>query len=89
VAGRTTAVPPGDKFVLEKRAEVADEERVDVDPGALQRRPPVLLYFHASPSYLREVFHIMAAPPVLRPSSTNWGSLLYLKLYQRLLAARI
>jgi hypothetical protein len=89
VVGRTTAVPLGDKLVLEKRAEVAGEERVDVEPGALQRRPPALLHFHAYSPYLCEVFHIMAAPPVLRPSSTNWGSLLYLKLYQRLLVARI
>jgi hypothetical protein len=31
----------------------------------------------------------MATSPAPRPSSTDWGSLLYLKLYRRLLAARI
>ncbi|EIN08383.1 hypothetical protein PUNSTDRAFT_126451 [Punctularia strigosozonata HHB-11173 SS5] len=46
-----------------------------------------LLHFHAHSPYLCEAFHIMANSPPPRASSTDWGSLLYLKLYRRLLAA--
>lgn len=39
--------------------------------------------------YLCEAFHIMGTSDAPRPGSTDWGSLLYLKLYRALLAGSI
>ncbi|KDQ58787.1 hypothetical protein JAAARDRAFT_680368 [Jaapia argillacea MUCL 33604] len=48
-----------------------------------------LMHFRKQSPYLCEAFHIMATSPPPRASSTDWGSLLYLKLYRRLLHASI
>ncbi|KAF8320494.1 hypothetical protein DL93DRAFT_2131717 [Clavulina sp. PMI_390] len=50
-----------------------------------------LMHFRQRSPYLCEAFHIMASPknPPPRPGSTDWGSLLYHKLWRRLLAAGI
>lgn len=50
-----------------------------------------LMHFHSHSPYLCEAFHIMASPtnPPPRPDSTDWGSLLYHKLFRRLLAASV
>ncbi|KAK7041764.1 hypothetical protein VNI00_009053 [Paramarasmius palmivorus] len=43
-----------------------------------------LMHFTQHSPYLCEAFDIMATSPSPRPGSTDWGSLLYLKLYRRL-----
>lgn len=50
-----------------------------------------LMHFHERSPYLCEAFHIMASPttPPPRPGSTDWGSLLYHKLWRRLVANSI
>ncbi|KAF8439003.1 glycosyltransferase family 32 protein [Boletus edulis BED1] len=48
-----------------------------------------LMHFHKHSPYLCEAFHIMATSSPPHPGSTDWGSLLYLKLWRRLLAAHI
>ncbi|KAF9239820.1 glycosyltransferase family 32 protein [Melanogaster broomeanus] len=48
-----------------------------------------LMHFHKHSPYLCEAFHIMATSKPPRSDSTDWGSLLYLKLWRRLLAAEI
>lgn len=48
-----------------------------------------LLRFHQHSPYLCEAFHIMATSTPPRPGSTDWGSLLYLKLWRRLVANNI
>jgi len=45
-------------------------------------------FFQHSP-YLCEAFEIMAASPAPKSGTTDWGSLLYLKLWRRLVAASI
>jgi len=47
------------------------------------------MHFEKHSPYLCEAFHIMhtSAPP--RSGSTDWGSILYFKLYRRLLASQI
>jgi len=45
--------------------------------------------FRKHSPYLCEAFHIMASSPPPRTSSTDWGSLLYFKLFRRLVAASI
>jgi hypothetical protein len=45
--------------------------------------------FHKHSPYLCEAFHIMATSEAPRPSSTDWGALLYLKLWRRLSRAGI
>lgn len=42
------------------------------------------MHFHAHSPYLCEAFHIMATDTPPRPGSTDWGSLLYTKLWRRL-----
>ena len=42
------------------------------------------MHFHAHSPYLCEAFHIMATSTPPRPGSTDWGSLLYIKLWRRL-----
>lgn len=44
------------------------------------------MHFHQHSPYLCEAFHIIATSSPPRPSSTDWGSLLYLKLWRRLVA---
>ena len=48
-----------------------------------------LLRFRKHSPYLCEAFHIMATSTPPRPSSTDWGSTLYLKLWRRLIASSI
>ncbi|KAL0567272.1 hypothetical protein V5O48_014725 [Marasmius crinis-equi] len=48
-----------------------------------------LMRFRQHSAYLCEAFHIMATDTPPRPGSTDWGSILYLKLYRRLVAASI
>ena len=45
------------------------------------------MHFHKHSPYLCEAFHIIETSDPPRPSSTDWGSLLYLKLWRRLVAA--
>lgn len=48
-----------------------------------------LMHFHAQSPYLCEAFHIMATSAPPRTGSTDWGSLLYTKLWRRLVKAGI
>ncbi|KAG9313614.1 glycosyltransferase family 32 protein [Chiua virens] len=48
-----------------------------------------LMHFHKHSPYLCEAFHLMATSSPPRAGSTDWGALLYLKLWRRLLAAHI
>ena len=48
-----------------------------------------LMHFFQHSPYLCEAFHIMARSNPPRPGSTDWGSLLYLKLWRRLIAAGV
>ncbi|KAJ3567283.1 hypothetical protein NP233_g6465 [Leucocoprinus birnbaumii] len=48
-----------------------------------------LLRFRKHSPYLCEAFYIMATSTPPRPSSTDWGSTLYLKLWRRLVAESI
>jgi len=48
-----------------------------------------LMHFHLDSPYLCEAFHIMATSTPPRAGSTDWGSLLYFKLWRRLIAASI
>lgn len=48
-----------------------------------------LLHFHRRSPYLCEAFHTMASSPPPRKDSTDWGALLYLKLWRRLVAGGI
>ncbi|KAG6808781.1 hypothetical protein H0H92_002928 [Tricholoma furcatifolium] len=48
-----------------------------------------LMRFRQHSPYLCEAFHIMATSPAPRPRSTDWGSLLYMKLWRRLIASSI
>lgn len=48
-----------------------------------------LMHFHQHSPYLCEAFHIIATSPAPRASSTDWGALLYLKLWRRLVAGGI
>ncbi|KAA1472531.1 glycosyltransferase family 32 protein [Dentipellis sp. KUC8613] len=48
-----------------------------------------LMHFHQHSPYLCEAFHIMATSPRPRASSTDWGALLYLKLWRRLVAESV
>ncbi|KDR80276.1 hypothetical protein GALMADRAFT_242613 [Galerina marginata CBS 339.88] len=48
-----------------------------------------LMRFRKHSPYLCEAFHVMVASPPPRSGSTDWGALLYLKLWRRLLAASI
>jgi hypothetical protein len=47
------------------------------------------MHFHKHSPYLCEAFHIMATSTPPRPSSTDWGAILYLKLWRRLVRAGI
>ena len=44
------------------------------------------MHFLQHSPYLCEAFHIMATSAPPRPRSTDWGAILYLKLYRRLIA---
>ncbi|KAG2032506.1 glycosyltransferase family 32 protein [Suillus americanus] len=48
-----------------------------------------LMHFHKHSPYLCEAFNIMATSAAPRADSTDWGALLYLKLWRRLLSAHI
>lgn len=48
-----------------------------------------LMHFFQRSPYLCEAFHIMATSAPPRAGSTDWGSLLYYKLWRRLIAASI
>ncbi|KAF9528374.1 glycosyltransferase family 32 protein [Crepidotus variabilis] len=48
-----------------------------------------LMRFRKHSPYLCEAFHIMATEPPPRSDSTDWGSLLYFKLFRRLLEGSI
>ncbi|KAJ3507644.1 hypothetical protein NLJ89_g6187 [Agrocybe chaxingu] len=48
-----------------------------------------LMRFRKHSPYLCEAFHIMTISPPPRSDSTDWGALLYFKLWRRLLAASI
>ena len=45
------------------------------------------MHFHAKSPYLCEAFHIMATSPAPRAHSTDWGSVLYFKLWRRLVVS--
>jgi hypothetical protein len=47
------------------------------------------MHFHQHSPYLCEAFHLMATSTPPRPSSTDWGSILYLRLWRRLVAEAI
>lgn len=47
------------------------------------------MHFHQQSPYLCEAFHIMATSPPPRAGTTDWGSLLYLKLFRALLAGGV
>ncbi|KAJ6466355.1 glycosyltransferase family 32 protein [Mycena sanguinolenta] len=48
-----------------------------------------LMRFKQHSPYLCEAFHIMATTDAPRPGSTDWGSLLYLKLWRALVAGGV
>ncbi|KAH9833241.1 glycosyltransferase family 32 protein [Rhodofomes roseus] len=48
-----------------------------------------LMRFRQHSAYLCEAFHIMATSQPPRKGSTDWGALLYLKLWRRLVAAGV
>ncbi|THH09546.1 hypothetical protein EW146_g8660 [Bondarzewia mesenterica] len=48
-----------------------------------------LMHFHQHSPYLCEAFHVIATSPAPRASSTDWGALLYLKVWRRLVAGGI
>ncbi|KAF7365477.1 Glycosyltransferase family 32 protein [Mycena venus] len=48
-----------------------------------------LMRFKKHSPYLCEAFHIMATADAPRPGSTDWGSLLYLKLWRALVAGGV
>ncbi|KAF4618634.1 hypothetical protein D9613_010101 [Agrocybe pediades] len=48
-----------------------------------------LMRFRKHSPYLCEAFHVMVTSPPPRSGSTDWGALLYLKLWRRLVAASI
>ncbi|TCD65120.1 hypothetical protein EIP91_003051 [Steccherinum ochraceum] len=48
-----------------------------------------LMHFHRHSPYLCEAFHIMSTSPPPRPGTTDWGALLYLKLWRRLVASSL
>ncbi|KII87901.1 hypothetical protein PLICRDRAFT_141945 [Plicaturopsis crispa FD-325 SS-3] len=48
-----------------------------------------LMHFRKHSAYLCEAFHIMASSEPPRSGSTDWGALLYLKLWRRLVGASI
>ncbi|KAG9313617.1 glycosyltransferase family 32 protein [Chiua virens] len=48
-----------------------------------------LMHFKQHSPYLCEAFHLMATSTPPRPSSTDWGAILYLRLWRRLLTASI
>ena len=48
-----------------------------------------LMHFRQHSPYLCEAFHIIATSKPPRPASTDWGSLLYYKLWRRLVAAAV
>lgn len=64
----------------------SDSTHVDKPYWALNG---ALMHFHKHSPYLCEAFHIMATSTPPNPGSTDWGALLYLKLWRRLLAAHI
>jgi hypothetical protein len=47
------------------------------------------MHFHKQSPYLCEAFHVMATSPPPKSDSTDWGALLYLKLWRRLVAASV
>lgn len=47
------------------------------------------MHFLKHSPYLCEFFHLMTTSPPPRSGSTDWGSLLYLKLWRRLIAGGI
>ena len=47
------------------------------------------MHFNQHSPYLCEAFHIMVTSSPPRPGSTDWGSLLYYKLWRRLVASAI
>ncbi|KAI0322941.1 glycosyltransferase family 32 protein [Amylostereum chailletii] len=48
-----------------------------------------VMHFHKHSPYLCEAFHIIETSDAPRPGSTDWGALLYLKLWRRLVAAGV
>jgi len=48
-----------------------------------------LMHFHQHSPYLCEAFHLMATSTPPRPSSFDWGAILYLRLWRRLVAEGI
>jgi len=48
-----------------------------------------LMRFHKHSPYLCEAFNIMATSPPPGKTSTDWGSLLYFKLFRRLVASSV
>jgi hypothetical protein len=47
------------------------------------------MHFHQHSPYLCEAFHLMTTSTPPRPSSTDWGSVLYHRLWRRLVAEGI
>lgn len=48
-----------------------------------------MMHFLRHSPYLCETFHIMSISSPPRPKSTDWGAILYLKLWRRLIANSI
>jgi len=47
-----------------------------------------LMHFHQHSPYLCEAFYIMQTSTIPRPGSTDWGALVYFKLWRRVVAAQ-
>lgn len=48
-----------------------------------------MMHFYRNSPYLCEFLHSMSTSPLPRPGSTDWGSLLYHKIYRRLITSSI
>jgi hypothetical protein len=65
---------------------------INLTPNADKIYQPLngaLMHFHQHSPYLCEAFHIMSTSKPPRAGSTDWGSLLYFKLWRRLVASSI
>jgi len=66
----------------------ANESYVSLDK-IYQPLNGAIMHFRQQSPYLCEAFHIMVSSKPPRAGSTDWGSLLYFKLWRRLVAASI
>ena len=77
-------------YVLRHLIHVGEQEDADASPDKIyQPLNGALMHFHQHSPYLCEAFHLMTTSSPPRPSSTDWGSILYLRLWRRLVAEGI